>query len=96
MAEKAGWIKKFVAVACLGGSALAIYNVNFDIAPLQKQAETEACGADGCAQAIAISRSPISQNFTFQVQANSAQMQKVECTRSLLLAGDYSCKRVAQ
>lgn len=91
MSQSSGWVKKAVAVACLVGSAGAIYNVNFDVAPLQKQAESVACGASGCRQLTGLERTPFAQRFTFQVQAESAKTMRVECTRGLLLFGDYSC-----
>jgi hypothetical protein len=45
---------------------------------------------------VGMSRSPFGQTFTFQVQANQAALEKVECSRSLVLLGAYSCKRAAQ
>jgi hypothetical protein len=80
-------------VLCLGGSALAIYNVNADISAVQKQAEREACGEKGCQQLTGLSRNPASQLFTFQIQSGSAKTTQVECTRAYLLFGDYTCKR---
>lgn len=80
---------------CIGGSALAIYNVNSDVTALQKQAELEACGDKGCQQLTGMTRNPTSQMFTFQVQANNARTVQVECTRAFLLFGAYTCKRVS-
>jgi hypothetical protein len=91
--ERSGWFKKAVAVLCIGGSVLAIYNVNSDVSALQKQAELEACGDKGCAQLTGMQRNPTSQLFTFQVQANSAKTAQIECTRGFLLFGAYTCKR---
>jgi hypothetical protein len=91
--QGSGWWKKAIAVLCLGGSALAIYNVNFDVSTLQKTAEREACGDKGCQQLTGLSRNPTSQVFTFQVQSNSAKTAQVECTRGFLLFGDFTCKR---
>ncbi len=91
--QSSNWIKKIVAVLCLAGSAMAIYNVNSDVGPLQKTAETIACGADGCKQLVGLQRMPTSTEFTFQVQENSSRLQKVECARAFLLFGDYDCKK---
>ncbi len=91
--QSAGWLKKVVAVLCIGGSVAAIYNVNSDVAALQKTAEGIACGNDGCLQLLGIQRMPTSQQFTFQVQKGSAETAIVECTRSVLLFGEYTCKR---
>lgn len=94
MSQSSGWLKKFVAIACLVGSGFAIYNVNSDIAPLQQRAEELACGADGCVRLIGLARSPIKQTFTFQIEENSARSVIIECTRDFLLFGSTSCKRV--
>ncbi|HEX2735632.1 MAG TPA: hypothetical protein VHM70_28725 [Polyangiaceae bacterium] len=95
MAERSGsgWVKKLVAVVCIGGSALAIYNVNSDVAELKKQAEHEACGDKGCQQLTGMTRNPTSQVFTFQLQSGSAKTTQVECSRQFLLFGAYTCKR---
>lgn len=93
--QSSGWLKKIVAIACLVGSGLAIYNVNSDIAPLQQQAEELACGAEGCVRLIGLARSPFKQTFTFQVQENSTRSIVVECTRAALLFGSYSCQRAS-
>jgi hypothetical protein len=91
--QSSGWLKKAVAVLCIGGSALAIYNVNSDVTELQKHAEREACGDKGCKQLTGMTRNPLSQVFTFQVQENSAKTTQVECTRAFLLVGTFTCKR---
>lgn len=93
MAASSVWVKKTVAVLCLGGSALAIYNVYTDIAPLQKRAEATACGDSGCQQLIGLHRTPISQSFTFQVEPGSSRTVSIECQRSAWLFGEYSCER---
>jgi hypothetical protein len=91
--QGSGWWKKAIAVLCLVGSVLAIYNVNSDVSVVQKQAEREACGDKGCFQVTGITRNPTSQLFTFQVQSNNAKTSQVECTRAFLLFGEYTCKR---
>ena len=92
--QSGNWIKKIIAIVCIVGSAGAIYNVNSDVAEVQALAEVAACGAEGCKQLLGLQRMPTSQQFTFQIQDGSAQTAIVECTRSLLLFGDYSCKRI--
>jgi len=92
MAQGAGLFKKLVAVVCIGGSALAIYNVNFDVAPLQSQAEATACDGKPC-QLISMERRPHVQTFRFHIR-DSKSTATVECTRALLLLGDYSCEKV--
>lgn len=86
-------IKKFVALSCLVGSALALYNVYSDVAPVQKNAESIACAPTSCAALIGMERTPIGVTFRFQVQRNKADTAQVRCSRSLLLLGDYTCAK---
>jgi len=84
-------IKKLVAVLCLVGSFLALYNVYSDLSPVQKDAETAACGPAGCGALIGMERTPIAVKFRFQIQRNKADIAEVRCSRAFLLLGDYSC-----
>lgn len=84
-------IKKLIALLCLVGSALALYNVYSDIGPVQMKAEAVACGTSGCAQLVGMQRSPISAQFRFQVKANQSLVASVECKRGLILLGEYTC-----
>lgn len=86
-------LKKLVALACLVGSALALYNVYSDLGPLQKTAEELACGAGGCATLIGMERSPVQVTFRFQVQRNKPDTAQVRCARGAVLVGDYSCTK---
>jgi hypothetical protein len=86
-------IKMVIALLCLLGSAMAIYNVNSDNSALQKRAEEMACGAKGCRQLIGLQRQPTSQTFTFQVETGSAQTRIIECSPAFLLFGEYDCKK---
>ena len=88
-------IKPLIAVLCLVGSFFAIYNVQSDVGPLQKQAESVAC-PDGCAQLLGLQRMPTSQTFTFQVKANQAETRRIECRREFWLIGDYHCAQAAR
>lgn len=85
-------LQKLVALLCLVGSVLALYNVYSDLGPLQKTAEGLACEGAACAGLIGMERTPIHVTFRFQVQRNKAETAQVRCTRALLLVGDYSCE----
>lgn len=85
--------KKLVAIACLAGSGLALFNVYSDVSPLRAKASEVACGAGGCSQLLGMERSPISQTFTFQIRKGSANTARVVCRRGLVLLGDYNCTR---
>lgn len=86
-------IKKLVAVLCLVGSALALFNVYSDLGPLQNDAEVVACGQTKCSALIGMERTPIQVTFRFQVLRNKADTAQVRCSRSFLLVGDYSCSK---
>ena len=86
-------IKKLVALLCLVGSFLALYNVYSDLGPVQKNAEAVACGPTPCAALIGMERTPVQVTFRFQVQRNKADTAQVRCSRSFLLIGDYSCTK---
>lgn len=90
--ERGSLIKGTIAVLCLVGSAMAIYNVNSDNSPLQKRAEQLACGDKGCLQLVGLQRQPTSQTFTFQVSSGSAQTKIIECTPAFILFGEYDCR----
>jgi hypothetical protein len=86
-------VRKLIAVLCVVGSFLALYNVYSDIAPVQRHAESVACAGKLCANLIGLERSPIALVFRFQVERNKATTAQVRCTRSFVLLGDYSCSK---
>lgn len=90
--DKKSIIKALIAVLCLVGSAMAIYNVQGDNSALQKRAEDMACGPKSCARLLGLSRQPTSQTFTFQIEDRSAATKIIECTPAFLLFGEYDCK----
>jgi hypothetical protein len=90
--DKKSVVKALIAVFCLLGSAMAIYNVQGDNSLLQKQAEAMACGAKGCIRLLGMQRQPTSQTFTFQLEERSATTKIIECSPAFLLFGEYSCK----
>ncbi|MEN9580241.1 MAG: hypothetical protein RJA70_3250 [Pseudomonadota bacterium] len=81
-----------VTLMCLAGSAASLYNVFSDNSALKKQAELTACPS-GCFQLLGEQRSPITQTFTYQVQAENTRSERVNCLRGFLLVGTYSCNR---
>lgn len=86
-------LKKLIAVLCLVGSALALYNVYADVGPLQTSAERIACGDKGCATLIGLERTPIYVSFRFQIERNKSATAQVRCSRAFLLAGEYTCTK---
>lgn len=86
-------VRKLVALLCLIGSFLALYNVYSDLGPVQKVAENLACDGKGCATLIGIERSPLGIVFRFQIERNKATTSQVTCKRAFVLLGDYACKK---
>lgn len=86
-------IKKLIAVLCLVGSGLALYNVYSDLGPVQKNADAVACAPTTCSALIGMERTPVAVTFRFQVQRNKADTAQVRCSRSFLLIGDYTCAK---
>lgn len=84
-------VRKLVALFCLVGSVLALYNVYSDLTPVQQRAEALACAGKPCANLIGMERSPLKIIFRFQIERNKATTAQVTCQRSLILLGDYSC-----
>lgn len=84
-------VRKLVALLCLVGSVLALYNVYSDVTPVQKQAEVLACADKPCAGLIGMERSPSMIVFRFQIERNRATTAQVTCRRSFILLGEYSC-----
>ena len=83
----------------LGATALGLWNVYGDNTAVEALAVKAACGAHlGCsATRTGVSRSPISQSFTFQLELTDKGKPKrgasldVECKRAYVFLGDYSC-----
>jgi hypothetical protein len=102
MAEGRSIARPIIAIVCIGVTVFGLINVYGDNADVVAQAESVACGAPSCSvQMTRMSRSPITQSFTFQInpkqQASSmvagSSTTDVECTREYFLLGEYQCKR---
>jgi len=98
MAESRGIVRRLSSILLLGGTALGLYNVYSDNAELKRFAEQTACGGRECSSKITReSRSPISQEFTFQTELvekgkpGRRASVDVTCKRSLILLGAYAC-----
>lgn len=97
MAERS-IVRSFTSVLLLGGTALGLYNVYFDNTEVKAQAQRTACGDRQCtARIMRESRSPLAQNFTYQVElqekgkARREASVDVECKRAYYLLGEYAC-----
>jgi hypothetical protein len=96
--SRGGLLRTVTSFLLLGGTALGLYNVYGDNQDVKDLAQREACGHRPChASVTRESRSPISQSFTYQVhlvekgKVDRSASVDVECQRSLVLIGGYSC-----
>ena len=85
-------IKACLSVLCLLATVISLYNVYSDNSAVVKQAETSACGANGCVRMLRAERTPIGQDFTFQTQLQPPTTRSVRCRRPYLLVGDLACE----
>jgi hypothetical protein len=90
---QAGPIRRVVIpVVCLVATGLGLNNVYGDTTAVERLAEETACGAPGCAaQQIAGNRSPLSHQYTYQLDLKSVRTRSVECKREYVLVGEYHC-----
>ena len=98
MAASRGALRSLTSFLLLGGTALGLYNVYSDNTDLKVLAERTACADRECTTKITReARSPLSQSFTFQTtlvekgKSGRRAGVDVECKRSLILLGEYSC-----
>jgi len=97
MAEGSAGVRMVVLGLCLGATALGLANTYGDNAEVVKRAEEAACGAPGCSFVVQRqTRSPFSQEFTFQVSVTERGRERaatadVTCKRAYVLLGDYAC-----
>lgn len=99
MSNSRGLFRPLFALTCIALTALGLRNTYADNSEEKKLAEQVACSDPGCAtNLLSESRSAIGQSFAFQITSKqsgatrSAGVVNVECSRSLIFIGDYSCK----
>ena len=95
MAEASKIVRPIVIVLCIGTTVLGFINVYGNNTEVKAQAEFAACGRHDCAvRMTSLARNPIGQTFEFQTD-DRQNTATVECKRSFLLIGDWSCQRVS-
>jgi hypothetical protein len=97
MAERSAATRAVVMAICLGVTALGLNNVYGGEPEIIRLGERAACGSPECTfNMLMKDRSPISTKFTFQVKTVEKGRERgatadVECKRSYMLVGEYSC-----
>jgi hypothetical protein len=95
MAETGRIVRPLVLALCIGVTVLGLINVYGDNAQVVAMAEKTACGdrAQCTGRMTRMSRTPIGNSFTFQVDVKPPATVDVDCNRSAYLLGDWSCKK---
>ena len=98
MSRGSGIVRPLVTALCVAVTVAGLLNVYGDNDETVIQAQTAACGAPDCTQAMTrMSRTPFAQSFTFQTRddpkGRPAHSVDVSCSRQLVLVGEYTCKR---
>lgn len=91
-------VSRTISILLLVGTILGLYNVYADNVAVRALAERVACGGRPCTPKVTReSRTPLSQNFTFQTRLiekgriDREASVDVECQREWILLGDYRC-----
>lgn len=85
-------VRMWVPIVCIALAGPAVYNVYGDNTEVSNQAETVACGKQGCAvRKLEEHRNALAQRFVFQTSVSPLKTQEVKCTRVLVLFGEYTC-----
>ena len=97
MAETSRIVRPIVAVLCIGISVLGLINVYGDNKDVLAMAEKVACAerSQCTGRMTRLSRTPIGQSFTFQVDVKPQTTVDVDCNRSAYLLGAWSCERAS-
>jgi hypothetical protein len=85
------FLRTFVPLVCLIATVQALSAVYSDNTEVFKAAERLAC-KEGCVRTIGEERTPFYQRFRFQVSIDPQLAVSINCTRSLVLFGEYSCE----
>lgn len=85
-------VRPLISVVLIILSVLGLSNVYSDNSDVLAQARDLACESDRCeANLRQEQRTPLSQEFHFSITGGEVVI--VECSRSALFVGDYSCKK---
>lgn len=85
-------VRPIVTVVLIALSVLGLLNVYSDNSDVEAAARTLACETDRCEATLRqVQRTPIAQEFHFAITGGEVVI--VECSRSALFVGDYSCKK---
>jgi hypothetical protein len=97
MAEAGRIARPVILLLCIGVSTLGLINVYGDNKDVVAMAEKIACAErpQCTARMTRMSRTPIGQSFTFQVDVKPVATVDVDCNRSAYLLGAWSCQRAS-
>jgi hypothetical protein len=85
-------LQKTLTVALAAATMLGLYNVYAESPEVQQLAERTACGPAGCVRLLRSHRTPMGQDFEFQITVQPQRSLDVHCARAYLLLGSYGCE----
>ena len=87
--------QKLITVLLAAATLLGLYNVYAESPEVQQLAERTACGPARCIRMLRSHRTPMGQDFEFQISMQPPRSLDVHCTRAYLLLGGYGCESAA-
>ena len=88
-------LQKALTVLLAAATMLGLYNVYAESPEVQELAERTACGPAGCVRLLRSHRTPMGQDFEFQISVQPQRSLDVHCARAYLFLGSYSCESAA-
>lgn len=85
-------LQKTFTVLLAAATVLGLYNVYAESPEVQQLAERTACGAAGCVRVLRSHRTPMGQDFEFQISVRPPRSLDVHCARAYVFLGSYSCE----
>lgn len=85
-------LQKAITVLLAAATVTGLYNVYAESPEVQQQAEHTACGPAGCVRLLRSHRTPMGQDFEFQISVQPPRSLDVHCARQYVFVGSYSCE----
>jgi hypothetical protein len=88
-------LQKSITVLLAAATLTGLYTVYAESPEVQQLAERTACGPAGCVRLLRSHRTPMGQDFEFQISVQPARSLDVHCARQYVFLGSYSCEGAA-
>ncbi|HEX9295612.1 MAG TPA: hypothetical protein VF881_07250 [Polyangiaceae bacterium] len=90
MAGYKGYLRLFLAIACIAVSLAAMVNVFADNGEVLARAKETGCAAGAACDLARMDRTPFAQTFDFRSKPGPVS---VRCARSAIFFGEYACSK---